>query len=154
MRIRKAYKDEKTYRLVANDSSIFHWLSGFPAEPVKVLDHVRILHPYVDQYSFTYELKDHHFWTLMYSEVPMEALDNIDFLEGTHNDLFKREEVLVERKTGEVIKAFMYVPTDNCKKYYELDYLIYDRSSDDELQHAITLFYPKLVCNFPDLLNI
>jgi hypothetical protein len=50
------------------------------------------------------------FWALKF-DVLIEELTELDYYEGVPESIFQREKVQVSLKTGEIVSAFLYIPT-------------------------------------------
>ncbi|TXT60479.1 MAG: hypothetical protein BAJALOKI2v1_100025 [Promethearchaeota archaeon] len=123
------------------------WKNKKNVQVCKVMGYKRIF-PEGNWFPYVLPSETSSFWALKF-DVNEEELKQLDYYEGVHADLYKREKTQVELKNGELIKAFIYVPTE---KTIESQDLSEDMDNIDRWQEEIKA-HPEIVEKFPELVE-
>jgi len=123
-----------------------HWKDKVNVEVCEVKDFVRIF-PKGSWFPFVLSSKGNSFMALKF-EVEKAQLNGLDQYEGVSEGLFKRVETQVLLKNGNIIHAFIYVPT---KKTIESQILTFELDKSDRWREEIKKF-SEIVKQFPELI--
>ncbi|MHA1105613.1 MAG: gamma-glutamylcyclotransferase family protein [Promethearchaeota archaeon] len=122
-----------------------YWKDKQNVEPCLVSNYSRVFPP---RYWFPVVLPSNDsFWALKF-DVTQAELNQLDNYEGVHLGLFERIQTKVELKTGNKIKAFLYVPTEN---FIISQMLTKELDTSDRWKDHVKTF-PEIVQLFPELI--
>lgn len=140
--------NQKLYSIVGYGTFITrgYWKDKKNVEVCNVKNYTRIF-PKGCWYPYIIEAKSSSFWALKF-DVDEEQLTKLDIYEGVNLNLFKRLEIEVALKNKTIIKAFIYIPTEETIKLHNIS-IIQDKNDrwKEEIKKLpeILELYPELI---------
>ena len=113
----------------------------------QVLNHIRVL-PEGNWFPFVLYQEGSSFWALLFSVNELE-LNHLDTYEGVDAGLYTRKKIEVLLKSKMKKNAFIYIPTKETIKKYDLAPQI---DLNDRWKEKIKE-YPEIVRSFPELVQ-
>ena len=141
------YNHKKDFSVIGYGTFITrgHWKDKQNVEPCLVSNYSRVFPPNY-WFPIVFSSTD-SFWALKFDVTQVELIQ-LDNYEGVHLGLFERIQIPVELKSGNKIKAFLYIPTENL---INSQMLTKELDTRDRWKEYIKTF-PEIVQLFPELI--